>query len=403
MNKQSWYRGTKQFLLFEGEGDGSHTLMTPVGDKLAVEDTPGGTIFVVDAYTGCTCTGSRTGGMCRHERLAYDVWTRSKTGLRYIVKSALHKEIRRGDTVQALLWARWCAHYHGNSWLKSYVKRLLLEEGRCVELCKNWQSLTRISWIDVVAQAAAMSKKWELLSRAGIFTEYVAAFVTSEHQSVLAGVKEISEASKGCSSRFDLFTLFWRAQRSHNTQASSWLIEALSPFAREQGGIAQEWVEQGLWRTTPFYGPKVLIEMLTGAWSQEANLIDSERVTMRPVPGQGIPLLPAVPIYAYDCHDTKGRQKLIGAWAHIAQEQPMPAGLDLRWSGMLAGVCWREFAARQFPRDYVQRRWEEVRIDQNTWHSAMACDRYFYVSFYERLDNAFQSQGHHTSSGLTEE
>src|SRR4051794_27831488 len=185
MKKHQWYQGKKQLLLFEGEGNGSQTLMTPVGDTLAVEDTPGGTIFVVDAYTGCGCTGSRVGGMCRHERLASDVWTRSKTGLRYIVKSALHKEIRRGNVMQALLWARWCAHYHGNSWPKSYVKRLLLEEGRCVELCKNWQSLTNVSWVDVVAQAAAMCKKWELPGRAGVFTEYVAAFAASEHEQVL--------------------------------------------------------------------------------------------------------------------------------------------------------------------------------------------------------------------------
>ncbi|HET8844827.1 MAG TPA: hypothetical protein VFN35_25370, partial [Ktedonobacteraceae bacterium] len=218
MKKQSWYQVNKQFFLFEGEGDGSQTLMTPVGEKIAVEETPGGAVFVVDAYDGCTCTGSRVRGMCRHERLAYDVWTRSKTGLRFIVKSALHKEIRRGDVVRALLWARWCAHYHGNSWPKSYVKRLLLEEGRCVELCRNWQSLTRVSWIEVVAQAAAMRKKWELPQRAGIFPEYVSAFAASESEQALTSANEVAEASKNCSSRFDLFLLFWRAQRSRNIQ-----------------------------------------------------------------------------------------------------------------------------------------------------------------------------------------
>lgn len=386
MKKPRWYQGVKQFTLFEGEGEGSQTLMTPVGDTLAVEDIPGGTVFVVDAYTGCTCTGRRITGMCRHERLAHDIWTRSKTGLRFIIKSALHKEIRRGDVVQALLWARWCAHYHGQSWPKSYVKRLLLEEGRNVELCKNWQSLTHLSWVDMVAQAAAMRKKWELPDRVGVFSEYVAAFEASRDEGVLTGIQEVREASEHCSSRFELFRLFWRAQRSGYIHASSWLIDALRPRAKALGGVAQEWVEQELWRTTPFYGPKVLIEMVTGAWSAKANSIDDRKILLRPAMNQGIPLLPAVPIYAYDCHDSEGRKRLIRAWTHIAQNEPLPAELDLRWSGMLAGVCWREFAARQFPYDAIQRKWEEAGIDQSTWQAAMACDRFFYHAFYEKLD-----------------
>ena len=59
---------------------------------------------------------------------------------------------------------------------------------------------------------------------------------------------------------------------------------------------------------------------------------------------------------------------------------------------MLAGICWSAYAARQFAEDYVQHPWAEVRIPQETWQQAMACDRYFYASFYQRLEEALRSR-----------
>ncbi len=375
---------SRTFFLFDGEGAGSESWITPLGEQLVIEDAPGGQRYVVDMHSGCPC-GHRPGVLCKHERRARDVWMAGKGELHTLVKSCLHKEIRRGNVPGALLWARWAGHYHGWSWPKNYVRRLLLEEGRSVELCKAWLSLAGIAWYEVVAKAAAMKKKWEMVRREGVFAEYVEAFAATEGMSVLQSAREVQQAMDRSGERRALFRVFWQAQRSRNAEGSRWLIDALKQRALEQGGVAREWVTQALWQTTPFYGPKVLMEMLTGAWGTEANAIEQHKLSLRPALEDGLPVVPAPPDYVYDCHDPEGRRRLLANWSQIGPGRTLPSGIDLRWSGMLAGVCWREYAARQYGERYCQARWEEVEIEPEVWDHAMACDRFFYVGFYKRL------------------
>lgn len=69
------------------------------------------------------------------------------------------------------------------------------------------------------------------------------------------------------------------------------------------------------------------------------------------------------------------------SWAQVEPGQPLPSRVVLRWLGMLAGVCWCEYAARQYEEIYRQARWEKVGIDPEVWKHAMRCDRFFYVGF----------------------
>src|ERR1051326_2123516 len=137
---QSGLRKRRAFFLFEGEEAGSESWLTPLGEQVVIEDTPGGKRYAVDLHSGCSC-GQRHGGLCKHERRARDVWMAGQGELRSLVKSCLHKEIRRGDVPAALLWGRGAGHYHGWSWPKTYVRRPLLQEGRSVALCAAWRSL----------------------------------------------------------------------------------------------------------------------------------------------------------------------------------------------------------------------------------------------------------------------
>lgn len=346
---------------------------------IAVENRKGEVHTV--GVDGCTCGKSA----CRHVELSRIVHEKWDTGFRYYVKSAMHKAIRRSDVVEALKWARWCAHFHGGFQPKDYTRRLILEETRATGQCAKWKSLARIPWEGVIAEVAAVKKKWDLVCRDGAFADYVAAYCASLTEDGLSNVDDMVVAVEATSlNRYELFKVFWRVHRAVQGKLSLRLLhKVLEPHALAQGGAAAAWTKS-MDTHQPFYSVKMLLEMVAGSFdAEEANLL-RDNWTERPHP-EDVPFVPVLQDYVFDCHYWEGKQRLWKHWKAVAPGRPMPPGVDLRWSGMLLGVCWREFAAKQFPNDYANRAWEEVDIDPQVWKDALACDRFWYPKFYNRI------------------
>ncbi|MCB9639711.1 MAG: hypothetical protein H6727_12530 [Myxococcales bacterium] len=356
---------------------------TPTAPTVAVELRPNGPWVLAHPQDGCTC-GHDLDNPCWHLKRAVAVWENGRSSLRFLAKSGFHKEIRRGDLQAAFRWARLAAHFHGRSWPKSYLKRIFLEESRNIGLLQQWKSLAGLDWETCVHKGLAAPKKWQLTCREGIFAEYVEAFVASQNEPVFTSQEQVQYAFDHAQQRDEMWRIFWRAMRRRDRFGVLWQIQALQQRALEQGGVARTFVEDELWDTNPFYGPKVLIEMLTGAWAEEADHPD-EKLWTQPIPHDDLLVIPAAPAYLYDCHEISGQRRLIKHWQELQPQTPMPKGIDLRWSGMLAGVCWREYAARQFPNSLQRCTWESVEIPDEVWKNAMICDRFFYPRFYEQL------------------
>ncbi|MCK6513028.1 hypothetical protein L6R29_24120 [Myxococcota bacterium] len=350
---------------------------------LAVEIHPHGPRVLVHPLHGCSC-GASLSDPCWHLKRALAVWEDGPSGLRYLAKSGFHKELRRGDLQAAFRWARLAAHFHGRSWPKSYLKRVLLEESRSISLLHQWKSLAGLNWEDCVQKGIAAPKKWQVPRREGLFAEYVEAFVATENDPIFSSFEQVQQAVDLAQDRDDLWRIFWRAMRRRDRFGVTWQIDAMKERAFSKSPTARLFVEEALWDTNPFYGPKVLIELLTDAWDQTADQLDP-RVLQQALPNDEHLVIPAAPAYLYDCHEISGQRRLLKHWDAILPHQPMPKGVDLRWSGMLAGVCWREYAARQSPHRLRQCPWEAVDIPREVWQHATICDRFFYPRFYQQL------------------
>jgi len=315
----------------------------------------------------------------------------SLNGLHGVAKSGLYKATRKGDVREALLWARLMQHFYNDARLQQHTRADLFEEARGISLLRSWEASACPSWEEQIKQLILLPKKWELFVRQGVLEIYLEAFVATQGEPLLVE-EDLPGALVNADDLKSLFRVFWRVMRVRDRKNTSWLIEALRERALTQGGLARVWVEEDLWKANAFYGAKILIELLCGVWDASGDVVPDGTLSEEEVSlVEGDFIVPVCTDAIYDCHNSEGKRRLIRSWEDIAPGKPMPEGLDLRWSGMLSGVCWRAFAARQFPSDFAMRAWEDVVIPQEVWDWAMSCDRFFYALFYRKLTQAQQA------------
>lgn len=316
----------------------------------------------------CTC-GYR---WCEHYAFAKDVVS-GGGGVAYVLKSALHKEIRRGDIARARITSRWLAHILNPSTVKGYCAKVLLEETRNAALYLALSSLRGKETEDVVVKVVSSRKKQDIVARRGSFLDYCAGYAAACSTKARFGPKDAKSDNP-----VDLFTAFWALRLAGTFQESSFRA-ALIERAVECGGWPKAVAEGKLYG---LYAHKMLIEMLVGRWDESAN----EHAPVPPFEDDSdVIVMPDD--YVYDNHTRIGRRRLADAFHKIAPGHPQPPGIDLRWSGLLLGVVWREFAAIQFPYPaYVSTPWEAVKIPDDAWEAASRLDRHFYKRFYGAMD-----------------
>lgn len=305
----------------------------------------------------------------------------------FVVRSAMHKEIRRGDVLRALRWARVFEALDGSYKVKKYIKNILFEETRNIRLLDEWRSLAGKDYLAMVAALTTSPKKWEMPERGipmleGYFRGYAEQVLVKSRcdfdEDRVRGVLVNSGNSD------EMFAALW-ALRFRNDPAEkriALLQEAFSRRAMPPWGVR---LLTSDWDSMPGligHTPHVMIEVATGHWSEKAIVYSPAAALM--LDDQFV-TVPSLPQYVYDNHTRVGYKNATKYLRQVKPGEKSPPQLDLRWSGLLRGVCWRHYAFDQFGPDYVNTPWESVRIPEEVWRHVHMVDGWSYEKLYRSM------------------
>ena len=304
-------------------------------------------VYEVELGRGCSCGRED----CCHYRLAEDLFQNG--GKRYLswVKSALHKEVRRGDFEAAYRWARVWERVRKPGDVRQYVRKIWCEECRNVEglkkafavkgwrvplyvLCcspKDWEFSWDVGWASPDAMRAwgrvdsveldlsafegddvdaALVAFWIMGGPDGHGTDYRGSPEWEQRNAILQ--RRANEMYPG---------LAIGDIRRCNDEPSLWLLAAFERFKPEEANY---------------------FEMPEEREVSEALYI------------------PQFADYVFDSHTWLGRKRL--KEVKLDWEVPMVGDVDLRWTGDASGTLWRYLAYREF--GTVDVLWERVRVDR---------------------------------------
>lgn len=307
---------------------------------------------------------------CGQERCEHTAWVMDAQegahNVRHTAKSGLHKEIRRGDVQKALMWARLVAKFCGEQEVKAYCRKILFEETRNLTLFEKWQDTRKLGFEEMVCSLAASKKKWQLSARYGLFLTYLSACARLESEKAVLGdpFRVFSESS----SPETLFDAFWRV-RKFGDEGDYLKIRAALRW-RFTGHPVGEVVADGKWFDA-WYPIKVLIEIACNGWSEDANSFLSGTVLTQDPPR----MVPPMPDYVFDNHTRAGLGVYMRHLGELQPGKPQPAGMDVRYSGMVRAVLWRHQVCLE---GLPQCRWEDATPPAQAWADACATDRFFY-------------------------
>lgn len=292
--------------------------------------------------------------------------------MRYIVRSAMHKEVRRGDVPAAVHWARVMQLIDGAAAVRQYARRILFEETRDTALALSWRGQRSLSPEQMIRSVAAAPKKWALSAHRAVSCG--AARLLAYPEALRAPPLSPSEIDRlvGASSLAlsEAFRLQWRVTLAAEPAVRAHLREALRRRAPPSGDADFAALSAG----GEAHLEEVLLERLCGLIDPAAgeaapdrdDVVDDREVT-----------IPPLRAYIYDPHTSLGRRRLIAHLARIAPSAEMPPGLDLRWSGMARGAAWRASTSAWRAVD-----WETVEIPEALWAAAALADGLYYGKLY---------------------
>lgn len=295
-----------------------------------------------------------------------DLVQRQGAGFRFVVRSAMHKEVRRGDAVAAVRWARLLGLIDGTSAVRQYARRILFEESRAVGLLSVWKP--RDSAERRIRQLATAAKVWALPARKRqrCGRRRLLAYAAALSAPPLTPSQIERALAEPCLDA--LYRLMWRVRLTADPAVKTALYEGLlralpagSGLRTVRGAASDAWLIE------------VMIEALVGVQEEgipgpEGKPIDDRVLTV-----------PVLRPYVYDSHTRPGRIRLQRCLSSIGPGTPMPSGVDLRWSGMARGVLWRELAEEQGGTDQP---WEAIAIPTELWQAAHQLDGFYYERLY---------------------
>jgi hypothetical protein len=297
-----------------------------------------------------------------------DIVADSGQSVRYVVRSAMHKEVRRGDVISAARWARIMQLIDGEPAVRQYARRLLFEETRDVALALSWRGMRGVSGERMIRALAAAPKKWRLpvLQAAECGTLRLLSYPDALRAPPLTPGEIDRLIDSDDLSLSAAYRLQWRVMLSAEPSVAAHLRESLR---RRAAGGADAVLAAG----NEAYLDEVLLERLCGVIDPTAG---------EPGPDRDAPLddrvltLPPRRAYIYDAHTRPGRRRLATHLPELAPGVPMPPGLDLRWSGMARGAAWRACATD------LTAPWEDVPIPAPLWSAAEQADAFYYEKLY---------------------
>lgn len=301
-----------------------------------------------------------------HLQLATDIFVHGGRRSIWYVLSALHKEIRRGDTERALCWGRLYCKITSPNHLLRYIQKIIFEETRGLEI-NSKISTGQVSPIEALKLLCSEPKKWALphLHEARHFESWIESYKAYclsapwderklEHSilsftSLTEGYQTLFATSKNAKMK----KVFWAAinLRLHNLGLPR--VKAFLEGA-----------------SSGYYSRQVAVEAILG-------ILPEERPASIPDITYNF-FIPCHRSYVFDIHHSIGKSLFKKLLPLITEGRDVSSfGYDQRWSGTVLGAAFRFSAFSQFGKDFHDREWSEVNISYNL-SEILDLDRFFY-------------------------
>jgi len=338
-------------------------LFDKISGESAIRVEFGGAVHAVVGGI-CTC-GSKS---CAHIRRAGRYASMEK-GLKYVAKSGLHKELRTGHIGRAIAFGAICEMYQKGE-VKRYLRKVLFEETRNVDLLKRIVDSRPGDWRDLVSLFCRSKKDWQFSWDVGWFSP---SWVNSlygqrkwpEELIDLDAFRDFVEGRVRVGAFGDVYPLVVLCGldsggdvRAQKKILAGVLLDHVNKNTA-LGGAATD-----LLLSMQNDEMTVLFEMASGVFTDEAN----EYGEPLGVDGIGRYEMPDVGEYVFDMHTWEGKNRLRRAGGGVRAGEPLPGRMDIRLSGAEGGTIWRYEAFSRFNRIDVP--WEDVTLSSDLAHRA---------------------------------
>lgn len=298
---------------------------------------------------------------------------------RWLAYSAMHKEIRRSDNVQALAWARILLTHQSEQSILKYIERIVFEESRAFTL---WIKLRKkeLSLNQAIEWMATARKKWELPYLNQHFNHWHKGFERAMSRPPPVPL-ELRQLLKTAQDPTDIYTLFFDLRRDPKLQPHFWSILA---------DIATETKNERLatflkYQPSTSYERMASLSLLIQLYGDEAKDRHRSNPTDRF-------FIPSTKKYHHDLHTAGGKALWINNFAHAWQEKCFEFGeLCTNWSGSLFGVLFRERCYAQKgsmkKSDGSDWHWSNIEIGEIDYRKAWALENYYYSNITLKIQN----------------
>lgn len=308
------------------------------------------TFTTVDvAAPSCSCNQPR----CIHLEIASDLINNGGRRWRWLVLSAFHKELRRGDVAKASHWAAWFARCDGPAAPLEYMRKIWCEETADLQLAV-WLHSDAATVDSAVTRFCAATKFWELPELWAAFQEYaeLRADPTRRVPGTWASDFAAAEAGEDAAA---LAILRTRALAD---------LAADGRLSAAEVAVFQRRYASGRFENEDF----MLVILLTSRLPRDAMSEIPQPAPELAAEWTDGSMLLLPPDYAYDYHLFFGKARM-GAWLAAHPGSGFRFGvdtspIDLRWAGGLVPLFWR-VQAWQFGGTAAMHRltWHELPIE----------------------------------------
>jgi len=119
-----------------------------------------------------------------------------------------------------------------------------------------------------------------------------------------------------------------------------------------------------------------LCDLGLGYWNSGMNEYMGDEEYVKPN------YIPKFQDYTHDNMTTTGKNRLYKHWFSIRFGKKQPPKIDMRWSGMMYGLLWRQLAFRKVKGDLREIDWKEIEVDGKFLELAQRLDGCLHKLFY---------------------
>ncbi|PIP95189.1 MAG: hypothetical protein COW00_13630 [Bdellovibrio sp. CG12_big_fil_rev_8_21_14_0_65_39_13] len=328
----------------------------------------------------CDCT---TSSLCEHILLLKKYQGRhSKRAAYYEFVSALHKSIRSKNYIDCIYWMRALLSAGFKvSTILNYIKLINLEESSNFKLQADLEQAHSEDLFKMLLRVCSSIKKNELFLEAPLQNLWAKSTLlvanVDGNEGSDAYLKKVMESG----SKFHIMTLFnYSKLRSQFFK----ILQVNGRFGDWELPDELHWVPSFEMKN-PFYKAFHLqLALIVDKYDikkfcfenelpKEINYLDN--------------VVRQLPSSTYDIHTSLGMRKFSKFYHRILPLSKMPGGLDLRLSGGLPFVMWREHAFEQFgPKIFdAGVNWEDVQISNQQWKIYQSMDCLYYPQKMKRV------------------